>query len=66
MLDTEAAFTEKKTADGLRKGKRWYTLGLVTKKEREAKGDKYVTLADVMKLITVVDPLSTTGGILGV
>ena len=66
MLDTEAAFTEKKTADGLRKGKRWYTLGLVTKKERETKGDKYVTLADVMKLLTVVDPLFTTGGILGV
>ena len=66
MLDTEAAFTEQKTADGLRKGKRWYTLGLVTKKEREAKGDKYVALADVMKLITVVDPLSTTCGILGV
>jgi len=50
----------------LRKGKRWYTLGLVTKREREAKSDKYVTLSDVMKLITVVDPLSTTGGILGV
>jgi len=66
MLDTEAAFTEKKTADGLRRGKRWYTLGLVTKREREAKGDKYVTLADVMKLLTVVDPLFTTGGILGV
>ena len=65
-MDTEAAFTEKKTADGLRKGKRWYTLGLVTKREREAKSDKYVTLSDVMKLITVVDPLSTTGGILGV
>ena len=66
MLDTEAAFTEKKTADGLRKGKRWYTLGLGTKKERDVKGDRYVTLADVMKLITVVDPLSTTGGIFGV
>ena len=64
-MDTEAAFTEK-TADGSRKGKRFYTLGLVTKREREAKGDKYVTLEDVMKLITVVDPLSTTGGILGV
>ena len=50
----------------MRKGKRWYTLGLVTKREREAKSDKYVTLSDVMKLITVVDPLFTTGGILGV
>ena len=49
MLDTEAAFTEQKTADGLRRGKRFYTLGLVTKREREAKGEKCVTLNDVMQ-----------------
>ena len=63
-MATEALSTDKKAADGRRKGKRFYTLGLVTKREREAKGDKYVTAEEVLKQITVVDPHFTTYGIM--
>ena len=63
-MATEALFTLKKDADGKRSGKRFYTLGLVTKREREAKGDKYVTAEEVLKQITAVDPHFTTYGIM--
>ena len=60
MLATESLFLEKEVADGKTKGKRFYTFGLVTKREREAKGDEYITVEEVLKQITVVDLRFTT------
>ena len=59
-------FLEKQVADGKSKGKRLYTLGLVTKREREAKGDEYITAEEVLRQITDVDLRFTTCGITGI
>ena len=56
----------RKKADAVGKGKRFHALGIVATRERKTKGDQFVTLAEVMQQITVVDPLFTTCGINGI
>ena len=66
VVGNRSVVLTQKVAEGKSKGKRFYTLGLVTKREREAKGDEYITAEEVLKLITVVDMRFATCGISGI